>query len=194
MSSNQMNIGKNIRAVRVRLKLTQQELADQCQLSKGMISKLENGVVVPAIATLAKIAQALHVKISDLIESDQQKPSTYAINPFSNLSQFIPTAMGYQMFNPAAGLKDTAMEPLLINADEATLKPHMVSHPGEEYIFVFSGEMTFKVGEQSYLLRRGDSVFFDGLQKHGIASVHQSVQYVDVFVGYSLTEKMEERE
>ncbi|MEG2703042.1 MAG: helix-turn-helix transcriptional regulator, partial [Clostridia bacterium] len=63
MNDNQLNIGKNIRAIRLKLSMTQQQLADECGLSKGMISKVENGVVVPAVATLTKIAQVMHVKV-----------------------------------------------------------------------------------------------------------------------------------
>ena len=179
-------IGRNIRAIRLKESMTQQQLADACALSKGMISKVENGAVVPAIATLQKIAVALHVKVSDLIESTNQVPSVMTVNPFANLNSFIKTQMGYWMFNPAVGLTDVATQPILIIAKENEFKPHLVCHPGEEYIFIFDGEMTFAVGGQVHLLRRGDSLFFEGTQSHGIASVKGYVQYVDVLVGHTL--------
>lgn len=179
-------IGRNIRAIRLKESLTQQQLADACALSKGMISKLENGAVVPAIATLQKIAVALRVKVSDLIESTDQVPSVMTINPFANLSSFIQTQMGYWMFNPAVGLTNVATQPILIIAKEGEVKPHLVCHPGEEYIFIFDGEMNFSVGGKIHLLRRGDSLFFEGTQPHGIASVNGCVQYVDVLVGHTL--------
>lgn len=179
-------IGRNIRAIRLKESMTQQQLADACALSKGMISKVENGAVVPAIATLQKIAVALHVKVSDLIESTNQVPSVMTVNPFANLNSFIKTQMGYWMFNPAVGLTDVATQPILIIAKENEVKPHLVCHPGEEYIFIFDGEMTFAVGGQVHLLRRGDSLFFEGTQSHGIASVKGYVQYVDVLVGHTL--------
>lgn len=179
-------IGRNIRAIRLKESLTQQQLADACSLSKGMISKVENGAVVPAIATLQKIATALHVKVSELIESTNQAPSVMAVNPFHDTSRFICTQMRYWMYNPAVGLKDVATQPILIIAREGEVKPHLVCHPGEEYIFIFDGEMTFSVAGQVYLLRRGDSLFFTGTQPHGIASVKGEVQYVDVLVGHQL--------
>ncbi len=182
------NIGRNIRAIRLKESLTQQQLADACSLSKGMISKVENGAVVPAIATLQKIATVLHVKVVELIESTNQVPSVMTLNPFGDMSRFIRTQMGYWMFNPAVGLTDVTSQPILVIANEGEVKPHLVCHPGEEYIFIYSGEMNFTVADKVYLLRSGDSLFFKGTQPHGITSVNGCVQYVDVLVGQSLEE------
>lgn len=180
----QMEIGRNIRRIRRDVIMTQQQLADACGLTKSMISKVENGAVVPALSTLTKIALALKVKVSQLIESENQQPSMMTVNPFDNPSQFVTTAMGYQIYNPAAGLNDRMTQPILVTAYEGEVKPHLVDHPGEEYLFVFDGEMTFTVGDKVYLLRRGDSLFFDATQSHGIRSVKGMVQYVDIFVGH----------
>ena len=186
MSDTGNLIGRNIRMIRLKESMTQQNLADACSLSKGMICKLENGVVVPAIATLQKIATALHVKVSELIESSNQSPSVMTVNPFADMSRFIKTQMGYWMFNPAIGLTEIATQPILIIANESEVKPHLVYHPGEEYIFIFDGEMNFSVAGKTYLLRRGDSLFFDGAQSHGIAGVNGFVHYVDVLVGHNI--------
>lgn len=180
----QVNIGKKIRKIRLNLTLTQQQLAEQCGLTKSMISKVENGVVVPALATLTKIAQALGVKASQLIETEDQQPSLWTVNPFENPAQFVMTTLGYRIFSTSAGDKDHLMQPILIYATESEVKPHLVNHPGEEYIFVFEGEMTFVVDETIYLMRRGDSLFFDAMQKHGIRAVKGFVQYANVFVGH----------
>ena len=189
MNDNVRNcIGRNIRAIRLKESLTQQQLADACSLSKGMISKVENGAVVPAIATLQKIATVLHVKAAELIESTNQVPSVMAVNPFGDMSRFIRTQMGYWMFNPAVGLTDVSSQPILVIANEGEVKPHLVCHPGEEYIFIYDGEMNFKVADQVYLLRSGDSLFFQGTQPHGISSVNRFVHYVDVLVGQTLDE------
>lgn len=186
MSETTNFVGRNIRSVRLKESMTQQQLADACSLSKGMISKLENGAVVPALATLQKIATALHVKVAELIENSDQVPSVMTVNPFADQGRFIKTQMGYWMFNPAVGLSEVVTQPILIIARESEVKPHLVCHPGEEYIFIFEGEMNFAVDGVQHLLRRGDSLFFDGTKPHGIAGVKGVVQYVDVLVGHSM--------
>lgn len=192
VEDKQLDIGRKIRRTRMNLTMTQQQLAEQCGLTKSMISKVENGVVVPALATLTKIAQALGVKASQLIETENQQPSMWTVNPFENPAQFVTTSLGYQIFSPAAGDNDHLMQPILVTAAEGKVKPHLVSHPGEEYLFVFKGEMTFVVDETIYLMRQGDSLFFDAMQKHGIRSVKGMVQYVDVFVGHRFEAPLDE--
>ena len=58
-NSNKMDIGNKIKELRNKKGLTQEELADRCELSKGFISQLENNVTSPSIATLIDILQCL---------------------------------------------------------------------------------------------------------------------------------------
>ena len=54
-----MDIGKKIKELRVAKGLTQEELADRSELSKGFISQLERDLTSPSIATLMDILQCL---------------------------------------------------------------------------------------------------------------------------------------
>ena len=47
-----MEIGSKIKRMRVRLGLTQEELAARTELTKGFISQLERDITSPSIATL----------------------------------------------------------------------------------------------------------------------------------------------
>ena len=52
-----MNIGNKIRELRIEKNLTQEELANRAELSKGFISQLERNLTSPSIATLIAILQ-----------------------------------------------------------------------------------------------------------------------------------------
>ena len=54
-----MQLGTKIKDMRLQLNLTQEELADRCELTKGYISQLENDLTSPSIATLGDILDAL---------------------------------------------------------------------------------------------------------------------------------------
>ena len=54
-----MNIGENLKRIRVANSLTQQEVADRCELTKGYISQLERDLTSPSIATLTDILECL---------------------------------------------------------------------------------------------------------------------------------------
>ena len=54
-----MDIGGKIKRLRVRLGLTQEELAARTELSKGFISQLERNLTFPSIATLIDMLECL---------------------------------------------------------------------------------------------------------------------------------------
>ena len=54
-----MEIGKKIKALRIQKNLTQEELADRAELTKGFISQVERDLTSPSIATLVDILQCL---------------------------------------------------------------------------------------------------------------------------------------
>ena len=58
-----LNIGDRIKVLRISQKRTMQEIAAACDLSKSMISKIENNKAVPSVAALVKIATALGTNI-----------------------------------------------------------------------------------------------------------------------------------
>ena len=74
------------------------------------------------------------------------------------------------------------MQPFLFVAKKGEVIPHEVSHEGEEFIYVIKGQMKMQVGEVSYLLNNGDSLYFNSVQKHGIMPVSDEVMYLDIFV------------
>ena len=59
-----MDIGSKLKELRVLKGLTQEELADRAELSKGFISQLERDLTSPSIATLIDILQCLGTTIS----------------------------------------------------------------------------------------------------------------------------------
>ena len=69
-----MNIGNKIKELRIEKNLTQEELANRAELSKGFISQLERNLTSPSIATLIDILQCLGTNLTEFFaeESDEQ--------------------------------------------------------------------------------------------------------------------------
>ena len=68
-----MDIGNKVRNLRQQCGLTQEELADRCELTKGYISQLENNLTSPSIQTLTDLLQILGCTLSDFfIEYNEQ--------------------------------------------------------------------------------------------------------------------------
>ena len=71
-----MEIGKKIRELRMRKGLTQEELANRSELSKGFISQLENDVTSPSIATLVDVLTCLGTDLKTFFGEEQDNRSS----------------------------------------------------------------------------------------------------------------------
>jgi len=175
------SIGDRIRILRVSQKKNVQELADMCGLSKSMISKIETGKTTPSVATLVKIAQNLGTNISALLENEGWAKAIFSSRSDAE-KKLLPTDKGYSVFPYAAEYHEKKMQPFLFVARKDEVRPHLLSHEGEEFIFVIEGEMKLQIGDTEYMLKNGDSIYFNTIQKHGISPVSATVTYLDIFV------------
>ena len=74
---NSLKIGDKIKRMRIEKGLTQEELANRCELSKGFISQLENDLTSPSIATLIDILEILGTNLKEFFSDDRDEKITY---------------------------------------------------------------------------------------------------------------------
>jgi len=63
-----MNIGSKLKELRIKSNLTQEELGEKCDLTKGFISQIERDLASPSIATLNDILIALGSSLKEFFE------------------------------------------------------------------------------------------------------------------------------
>lgn len=87
-----MTIGKRISATRKQAGLTQAQLAEKCSVATITIQQYEAGKRQPRLDQLAKIAIALGVTVSDLVDdhywstvSSAEYRASFAANPYKEL-------------------------------------------------------------------------------------------------------------
>jgi transcriptional regulator with XRE-family HTH domain len=177
-----MEIGRLIKKIRLQQKRTQQEIADLCGFTKGMLSKIENEKVVPSLATLSKLAKVLGVKVSTLLENEGTQTASFTPDVYKNGTDFITTERGYSFFAAAADYTDKKMQPVFVIAKEEELKKHLLTHEGDEFIYVIKGEMIFRVANTEYILKAGESLYFDALQPHGLQKVSAETHYLNMIL------------
>jgi transcriptional regulator with XRE-family HTH domain len=176
-----LNIGDRIKMLRLSQNRTMQEIAEASDLSKSMISKIENNKAIPSVAALVNIAKSLGTTISGLLEQ-QGFLNAIHVSRKQALQNLTPTDKGYLIHPYASGYHGKKMQPFLFVARKGEVIPHEVSHEGEEFIYVIKGQMKMQVGEVEYLLNTGDSLYFNSIQKHGLMPVSAEVTYLDIFV------------
>jgi transcriptional regulator with XRE-family HTH domain len=176
-----LKIGSRIRQLRLSQRRTQQEIADSAGFTKSLLSKIESGRVVPPVATLVKIAEALGTNVSSIIESGKHL-NTVATAPEQAGQGLTQTERGYWIYPFAAAYRGKKMQPMLIVARKGEVKEHHLSHRGEEFIYVLEGAMWVEVGEEKHRLEAGGSVYFNSTEVHQVIPITKEAKYLNIFL------------
>jgi transcriptional regulator with XRE-family HTH domain len=176
-------LAHRIREIRLKRGMTLQEVAASAGFSKGLLSKVETGVVSPPIATLAKLADALDIALGEFFEGAQEDesvcyfPREKRVDGRGRLS-----AYNYKYEPLVSGRIRRDMQPMIITADGKTSRFKLMDHPGEQFIYMLEGEMDYVLGEKTYTIRAEDCLYFDARKLHGPKmKKHQKARYLVVF-------------
>jgi transcriptional regulator with XRE-family HTH domain len=172
----ELNIGQKIRKLRKEERLTLQDLSDLSGLSKPLLSQIENDQVIPPIATLLKIAKGLKVGIHFFFEEegDRQKFVLLRSNDLrsSRRRSGNDSPQNYLYHSLAPGMRHKSMEPFLVEFEAGDWDDSLLyRHEGEEFIYLLEGELEFHYGQESMVLKTGDSIYYDSSEAHGYISL-----------------------
>ena len=161
-----MKIGNKIKDLRIQKGLTQEELADRCELSKGFISQLERDLTSPSIATLIDILTCLGTDLKDFFNDDfgDDKISFKETDYFEKIDEDLHNKIEWIIPNAQKNM----MEPIRL-----TLAPGGSTYPdnpheGEEFGYVLSGSIILMVGKRSIKVKKGESFYFTPNATHYI--------------------------
>ena len=164
-------IGRQVRELRKRQRLTVSDLAIQTHISVGMLSKIENGLTSPSLTTLQAVAKALQVPLVQLF-SGYEEPRG-AMHVKSGQGVVIDregTRAGHQytlLGHLGSNHTGVVMEPYLIRLTSESDRFPTFQHEGVEFLFMLEGAVDYRHGDQLYLLEPGDSLLFDADAPHG---------------------------
>lgn len=160
-----MDLGEKIKSMRHQKGLTQEELANRCELTKGYISQLENNLNSPSIATLTDILSALGSSLSEFFRDEKDEKVVFAKEEFIEndndgiISRWlIPNA------------QKNMMEPMMIELAVNTSTAEDFPHEGEEFGFVLEGRIDVKLGGKTYLCKKGEAFYYTASKPHYIAN------------------------
>lgn len=137
---------------------------------------------MPALATLSKIANALGVRVSVLLEDGADGGPALTANLVERPEAFVATDKGYNIYAVAPHCIGKKMQPVLVYGRKGEVKPHSVSHAGEEFILVLTGEVKAHIGAEHYHLKQGESIYFQSACEHGFMPITDVAVYLDVLV------------
>ena len=172
-----LNLGNQIRQLRLGKGLTLQDLSNLTGLSKPLLSQLENNIAAPPIATLLKIAKSLGVTLGyffqecpspDRIVVVRQEERHRAMGRIHEEAAIV----GYRFECLAYPMVDKHMEPFMVEIEAREEKDLIFyNHQGEEFLFVLEGCVEFRGADRSISLSPGDSLYFDSDIPHALRGV-----------------------
>ena len=149
-----MELGEKIRFLRQQNQLTQEELADRCELSKGFISLLERDMTSPSISTLADILQALGSDLSSFFSEPEDEQVVFTKE---NYAVKCNTDDGNEFCWLIPNAQKNVMEPVLLTLNTGGSTYPDTPHEGEEIGYVLEGTLTLCIGKKKYTVKRGES-------------------------------------
>ncbi len=184
---NEKEVISKIQSLRKSRGITLEQLAKMTGLTKGYLSQIENSNRTPPFSTLDKIAYALGVDITYFFinSMDEQVDSKITIVKPEERKKVAPGGLrrGYGYEALAYKKAGKNMEPYIITVDSHSVGSF--KHDGEEFLFILEGTLEFIFGGEKYILKPGDSVYFDsGIEHSGRALGNENVKMLCIIYNY----------
>lgn len=179
-------IGRQVHQLRTKLGLTVTELSKIAGLSGGMLSKIENGVTSPSLATLQALSRALNVPVTSFFRKFEEQRDASFVRAGEGLKiERRGTRAGhqYQLLGHIASHKDLVVEPYMITLTKKSEVFPTFQHDGLEFIYMIEGIVGYRHAEKAYRLKPGDSLFFDADAPHGPDNLEKlPIRYLSIIM------------
>ena len=162
-----MDIGNKLKELRVLKGLTQEELADRSELSKGFISQLERNLTSPSITTLMDILQCLGTSIGEFFN---EAPDEQIV--FGKQDYFVKEDTEYKneikWIIPNA--QKNTIEPIFLTLQAGGSTCPDTPHEGEEFGYVLQGAVSIHLGNKTYKAKKGESFYYTAEKTNFLSS------------------------
>ena len=158
-----MDIGYKLRNLRRIKNLTQEELAERTDLSKGYISQIESNHASPSMETFLNLIEVLGTSASDFFKEPSDEKVLYKQKEQTIYDEY---DKGYILNWLVANSNEFDMEPLILtlrpNASYKNFKPS----ESDTFIYCLNGEVSLQLGNQVYKACKEDVLYFKAKDKH----------------------------
>jgi len=168
-----MQIGAKIKALRLKKGLTQEELGERTDLTKGYISQLERDLNSPSIETLFNILEVLGSTPKEFFDDTANKqPVVYTKD---DQTSFTDQDKKYtiEWLIPTSNEKE--MEPVILTLNKDGEFKQFEPSLSETFIFVLNGRIRVVIGNEEYIAGEGHSVYYEASSHHQIFNAHNGI-------------------
>ncbi len=182
MNEQIKDIGLRLRSMREDMEITPEEMAKKLEVDLDSYLAYENGEMDFSFSLIYNAADILGVDVLDLISGNA---------PTLSMCCMVKKGKGYSVKREdeydykhlAYTFRNKKAEPFLVTITPENKPPVMHDHDGQEFNYVISGKMMLYIGDISYELSKGDSVYFDASVPHAeVAIGEKEAQFIAVVI------------
>ncbi len=158
-------IGKKIKQVRTKKKMTLDQIANATGNSIDYLKQVEAGQKIPHVGTLLQIARALEID-SGFFLREQESTLKRRVKAYTQRTE----NYAYTTLTPGAENKHLKA----FKIDIEPMQDHEgvgYQHEGEEFVYVLTGNIEVVVGDHVNTLAEGDSLHFNSAIQHKIRNI-----------------------
>ena len=157
-------VGKKIREYRTQQGLTLKEVSRRTGLAISFISQVERGNGNPTLSSLRAIAEALGVTVGYFFHAPEEAPPPRVVHEGERRILIPRPGVAYQLLT--SQLNGRAQFMVVVFEPGSTTGEAPIRHEGEEYVLVLKGRMELRLGEDRYILKKGDSFSYPSTTPH----------------------------
>ena len=168
-----MEIGKKLKQIRLHRALTQEELADRCELTQGYISQLENDLCSPSIATLVDILECLGISLKEFFADSENEKVVFGQEDYFQSANGDGTST---WLVPNSQKND--MEPIILTLPQEGASVVREPFEGQEFGYVLQGKIKIVCENRTYTVKKGEAFYLDGKRQHQLVNVAKNQSQV----------------
>ncbi len=158
-------IAARVRELRDILDIDAGVIAEKIGVSREVYDSYENAECDIPVGKLYLIASQLGVDPTVLLLGDEPRMADYTLVRQGN-GLDVERYEGYKFSALAYNYIDRDMEPMIVTLDPDGKVPDLVTHRGQEFNLVLEGTVGVQIGDREYILRAGDSIYFNPALPH----------------------------
>ena len=185
-----IQISNRIKDRRREKNITVQELALRANVSKGLISQIENSRTIPSLMVLIEIVKALEIDLNEFFKDIRTKNDSQPIlvkrkTDYEHFEKEHALGFHYQRIFTQA-ISQSTIDIVILELEPNASRP-MVETDAFEYKYVLAGDVEYDFTDQKIALAQGDSMLFDGRLPH--TPKNTGTQTASMLVIYFFEEK-----
>ncbi|QTE34686.1 XRE family transcriptional regulator [Mucilaginibacter gossypii] len=164
-----IQISNRIKERRREKNITVQELAMRANVSKGLISQIENSRTIPSLIVLIDIIKALEIDLNEFFKDMRSKSDHLPVlvkrkHEYDHFEKEYADGFHYQRIFTQS-ISQSTVDIVILELEPDATRP-LVETEAFEYKYILSGQVAYQFNDDTVTLNQGDSMLFDGRIPH----------------------------